>query len=112
MDQNSRTDLILSCLFSKLPHFKRVYCKFPTDIEIFGEFTLFTNHKALVAALNKPHLNQQRLDREARQLDYLCTFVKEGKAQHIPGKENIVVDTLSRAINNICFPAKIELIEI
>ena len=76
------------------------------------DFTLFTDHQALVSAINKPHLNQQRIDREARQLDYLCTFVREGRAKHIPGKENIVADVLSRAINNICFPAETELFEV
>lgn len=76
------------------------------------DFTLFTDHQALVSALNKPHLNQKRLDREARQLDFLCTLVKDGRAKHIPGKENIVADLLSRAVNNICFPAEVELLEI
>jgi hypothetical protein len=32
----SKRDLVLSCILNKLPHFKRVYCKFPTDIEIFS----------------------------------------------------------------------------
>lgn len=76
------------------------------------DFTLFTDHQALVAAINKPHLNHQRIDREARQLDYLCTFVREGRAKHIPGKENIVADVLSRTVNSIIFPAEVELIEI
>lgn len=35
MEGNSRRDLVLSNLLSKLPHFKRVYCRFPTDIEVF-----------------------------------------------------------------------------
>lgn len=76
------------------------------------EFTLFTDHKALVSAVEKPHLNQKRIDREERQLDYLCSMIKPGRIKHIPGKDNIVADCLSRAVNNICFPEEVELIDI
>lgn len=76
------------------------------------EFTLFTDHKALVSAIEKPHLNLERIDREQRQLDFLCSMVKPNRVKHIPGKENIIADCLSRAVNNICFPAEVELLEI
>ena len=76
------------------------------------DFTLFTDHMALVSAIEKPHLNEKRIDREARQLEFICTYVKEGRAKHIPGKENIVADALSRAVNNIVFPAEVELMEV
>lgn len=76
------------------------------------EFTLFTDHLALVSAINKPHLNQKRVDREERQLDFLCSLVKPGRAKHIPGKENIIADCLSRALHNIWFPEEIDLLDI
>lgn len=76
------------------------------------QFTLFTDHKPLVAAIEKPHLNAKRVAREERQLEYLCSMIKEDRVQHIPGKENIIADALSRAVHNIMFPAEIELLEI
>jgi len=76
------------------------------------KFTLFTDHKALVDAVEKPHLNEKRVLREQRQLEFLCSLVKEGRIKHIPGKQNVVADCLSRAVNNICFPAEVELLEV
>ena len=76
------------------------------------EFTLFTDHKPLVSAVEKPHLNDKRVDREKRQLDFLCSMIRPDKIQHIPGKENIIADALSRAVNNIIFPDEVELLEI
>jgi len=66
------------------------------------KFTLFTYHKALVDAVEKPHLNEKRVLRAQRQLEFLCSMVKEERIKHILGKQNIVADFLSRAFNNIC----------
>lgn len=72
------------------------------------DFTLFTDHKALVSAVKKP--SESKLDREKRQLEFIRTLTKDVK--HIPGKANPVADALSRAVNSITFPEEIDLYEL
>ena len=56
------------------------------------EFTVFTDHKPLVNALqSKPDRHSPR---ELRQLDYVSQFTSDIK--HIPGKDNVVADAFSR----------------
>ena len=72
------------------------------------DFTLFTDHKALVSAVKKH--SESKLDREKRQLEFIRTLTKD--VQHIPGKSNQVADALSRAVNSITFPEEVDLYEI
>lgn len=56
------------------------------------QFTIFTDHKAITYAINVASDNHS--PRESRQLSYISQFTSD--IQHIPGKQNIVADCLSR----------------
>ena len=54
---------------------------------------ILTDHRALAGAVKAPSANHS--PREARQLAYLAGFTTD--VRHIPGQDNVVADTLSRA---------------
>ena len=56
------------------------------------KFTLFSDHKPLVSALFR--VGEPWSPRQARHLSYILEFTND--VQHLPGKENIIADVLSR----------------
>ena len=75
------------------------------------KFELRTNHCGLKYLFDQPTLNA----RQARWLEFLCLFDFEIK--HIKGKENKVVDALSRKVREMhvaylsIFPIRIEAVD-
>ena len=72
------------------------------------DFTIFTDHKPLTHAFTKK--SDQATPRQIRQLNYISQFSTD--IRHIPGKMNIVADTLSRittinSIYNLSFESSI-----
>ena len=61
------------------------------------QFTLYTDHKALIGALNKP-LDRPNVQ-ESRQLSFIAQFGP--RVVHITGAKNIVADTLSRCTEEL-----------
>lgn len=55
-------------------------------------FTVFTDHKPLIDAMNS---KTERSPRQIRQLEYISQFTSD--IQHIRGESNVVADTLSRS---------------
>ena len=56
------------------------------------QFELWTDHKPLVAALNR--VSPLWTPRQQRQLAYIAEFTSN--IRHVPGKDNVVADALSR----------------
>lgn len=56
------------------------------------EFAVITDHKPLTYAFNQDSLHSS--PRQARQLEYIGQFTTD--IRHVAGKENVVIDTLSR----------------
>jgi hypothetical protein len=56
------------------------------------EFTIFTDHKPLTRAIQS---KTERNPRQSRHLDFISQFTTD--IQHVNGKDNTVVDALSRA---------------
>ena len=54
-------------------------------------FTVYTDHKPLVGAISN---NSDRSPRQSRHLSYVSEFTTDFK--HLPGKQNVVADALSR----------------
>ena len=57
-------------------------------------FTIYTDHKPLTCAMNS---STDRSPRQTRHLSYIAEFTAD--VRHIRGKDNIVADTLSRAVD-------------
>ena len=57
-------------------------------------FVIFTDNKPLVNSFAKP--SENHCPRQVRQLSYLSQF--DCNIQHLPGRNNIVADCLSRVI--------------
>lgn len=55
------------------------------------EFTIFTDHKPLIGAINS---KCERSPRQSRHLDFITQFTSD--LQHVRGKDNVVADALSR----------------
>lgn len=55
------------------------------------EFTIYTDHKPLVGAINS---KCERSPRQSRHLDFIAQFSTD--IRHVKGKENVVADALSR----------------
>lgn len=55
------------------------------------EFTVFTDHKPLIGALNS---KCERSPRQSRHLDFITQFTSD--LQHVRGRDNVVADALSR----------------
>ena len=68
-------------------------------------FTIYTDHKPIVAALNSE--SDRENARQARKLVYIREFTTD--IQHIPGTSNIVADTLSRQEINTIFKQSIPI---
>ena len=64
-------------------------------------FTIFTDHKALVSAVSSGSSSYS--PREIRHLDFICQLTTD--VRHVPGKDNVVADTLSRTISLLRSPA-------
>ena len=78
----STYDKELTAVFKAVKHFEWL---------LFGRsFHLRVDHKPLIYLFSK----EPSLERRRRQVEYLSTF--DIKIEHIPGRENIVADTLSR----------------
>ena len=56
------------------------------------EFTIFTDHKPLTFALR--HLSDAWTARQQRHLSFIAEFTSD--IRHLPGKQNVVADVLSR----------------
>ena len=68
-------------------------------------FTIYTDHKPIVAALN--YESDRENARQARQLAYISEFTTD--VRHLPGTSNIVDDTLSRQEINAIFKHSISI---
>lgn len=66
-------------------------------------FTLFTDHKPLIYALNQNPAKAS--PRQFRHLDFISQFTSD--IQHISGVDNVVADTFSR-VDEICIPESID----
>lgn len=56
------------------------------------EFVCYTDHKPLTFALTKSAAKSN--PRQARQLDFISQFTSD--IRHVPGKDNVTADILSR----------------
>ena len=65
------------------------------------EFTIFTDHKPLTHALFR--MSPPWSARQQRHLAYLAEFTSS--IVHVPGKENVVADALSRPVSPVSFPS-------
>ena len=63
-------------------------------------FTIFTDHKALVSAIGSGSSSYS--PREVRHLDFICQLTTD--IRHVPGKDNVVADALSRTISLLGAP--------
>ena len=63
-------------------------------------FTIFTDHKALVSAVSSGSSTYS--PREIRHLDFICQLTTD--VRHVPGKDNVVADTLSRTVSMLQSP--------
>jgi hypothetical protein len=73
------------------------------------EFTIYTDHKPLTFAFTKkPSINDT--PRRVRQLDYISQYSTE--IQFVNGRDNVVADSLSRTIDEVCMPSPIDYAEL
>ena len=79
-------DLELLSVYSNVKYFEYMLLDKP--------FVIFTDNKSLVNSFAKPSENHS--PRQMRQLSYLSQF--DCSIQHLPGRNNIVADCLSRVI--------------
>ena len=63
-------------------------------------FTIFTDHKALVSAVSSGSSSYS--PREIRHLDFISQFTTD--VRHVPGKDNVAADALSRTVNMLQSP--------
>ena len=91
-------DKELSAIFYAIKHFEYL---------LEGrEFKVMTDHKPIISALKN---NSKKSPKQQRQLAYISEFTSN--IEHIPGKNNIVADTLSRMnIHEISEPISQELL--
>ena len=82
----STYDLELLSVYSNVKYFEYMLLDKP--------FVIFTDNKPLVNSFAKPSENHS--PRQVRQLSYLSQF--DCNIQHLPGRNNIVADCLSRVI--------------
>ena len=68
-------------------------------------FTIYTDHKPIVAALNSE--SDRENARQARQLAYISEFTTD--VRDLPGTSNIVADALSRQEINTIFKQSIPI---
>ncbi|XP_043213583.1 uncharacterized protein LOC122377536 [Amphibalanus amphitrite] len=61
---------------------------------------IFTDHRPLVTAIGSS--SDRYSPREVRHLDYIGQFVSD--IRHVPGKDNVVADTLSRTVSMVAQP--------
>ena len=79
-------DLELLSVYLSVKHFEHML--------LDKKFVIYTDHKSLISSFNKPSENHS--PRQVRQLSYLTQF--DCDLKHIPGKQNITADCLSRVI--------------
>ena len=82
----STYDLELLGVYLSVKHFEHLL--------LDKHFTIYTDHKSLVSSFTKP--SETHSPRQVRYLSYLTQFDCEIK--HIPGKDNVVADCLSRVV--------------
>ena len=82
----STYDLELLAVYSSVKYFEHLLLDTP--------FTIFTDNKSLVNSFSKP--SENHTPKQVRQLSYLSQF--DCTIEHLPGKDNIVADCLSRLV--------------